>query len=134
MTDKQKTCPPVPGKMGMCRSAMKATNCQRFLCHTFLRALSTGLHSEQSGAQSLEKTCLVFPCFPLRSHSGSVSFFHRKLVKRVTLLLIGCVPSDLRSNWPAKQRVSFSLFLFLPLVSLSLSLSLPRSCLGRAPG
>lgn len=108
----------------MCRSAMKATNCQRFLCHTFLRARSTGLHLERSGAHSSEKTCLVFPCFPLPSHSGSVSFFHHKLVKRVTLLLIGYVPSDLRGNWPAKQRVSFTLFLILPLFSLSLSLSL----------
>lgn len=43
--------------MGMCRSAVKAINCQRLLCHNFkasssVFARSAGLHSEESGARS----------------------------------------------------------------------------------
>lgn len=56
------------------------------------------------------------------SGSGSISFFHHKLVKRVTLLLIGWVPSNLHSNWPDKQQLSRSLSLFLVCLSVSLFL------------
>lgn len=54
---------------------------------------SDALRLEQSGGYISEKTRSVFLCFsiPSRSGSGSVSFFHHRLVKRVTPLLIGWV-------------------------------------------
>lgn len=123
LTDKTETFPPVAGiralKTGMCRSAMKAINCQQFLCHNFKAAASLFArpHFERPGAHFSRRTCLVFLCFSLlsRSGSGSVSFFHHKLVKQVTLLLIGWVPSVLHRNWPASQRLSLALSLQLCL-------------------
>lgn len=72
---------------------------------------SYALYFEQSKVYFYEKTHLVFLCFCLWAYSGygSVSFFHHKLVKRMTPLLIGRVFSDLHSNWPAKQRGSLCL-------------------------
>lgn len=68
-------------------------------------------HLEQSGSHFSEKTTLVFLGFSLLSccGSGSVSFFHHKLVKQVTPLLIGWIPSSLDSNWPAERWGSLSL-------------------------
>ena len=49
------------------------------------------------------------------SGSGSVSFFHCKLNKRVTPLVIGCVPSDLSTaiGQPSNEALSLALSLSL---------------------
>lgn len=109
---------------------MKVINCQRFLGHNFRSSsLCTLSRATFGAAVPLRRTCLVFLSFSLLSRSGSnsVSFFHHKLVKRVTPLLIGYVPSDLHRNWRTEQRGLLSLS--SPSLSLTYSLSLSLSWL-----